>query len=278
MIAILFNMPLIFFLFFIIIIPLAGTFFISFLKFTTFLPIEFAGFDNYLRLIMDVQFIRSLLFTLSFSFLSVLLELILGMVVALLLNEKIPLLGLWRGLLLLPWIIPSVVSGKIWALMFNYTYGFLNKLLSLFSIEGINWLGSQFAAFLSLIIADVWRTTPFVALILLAGLQSIPEEILNQSKIDNAGPVKTFFYITLPLLKPFLLTALLFRCIDALRVFDIILVVTGGGPGGGTESLTMYAYKYYLMGDFGYGSTISVTLFILSFAISLLLLKLWKLD
>ncbi len=276
MTALFFNLPALVFLLLLILIPIVGTFLISLFRVVSFSSVSFIGFENYVRLLNDPQFFKSLFFTLNFTFISVSTEILLGLFVALLINEKIPLRGLLRGIALLPWVVPSVVSGKVWALMFNYTYGFFNWITFNVIGERINWLGNEITAFLSLIIADVWRTTPFVAIILLAGLQSIPSELYNQAKIDGASLFKRFFYITLPLLKPFILIALLFRCVDALRVFDIVFVITGGGPGGATESLTLYAYRYYLMGDMGYGSALSVVLFFIALTFSLVFLKIWK--
>ena len=267
------NLPAFITVSLIILLPILGTFAISLFRFVTFSEPSFVGISNYLRLFSDEAFINSVLFTLKFVFFSVSAEIFLGIMLALLINEKIPLRGLFRGIVLLPWVIPSVVSGRVWEIMFNYSYGFLNFIAEIVAGFRINWLGTEIGAFLSLVIADVWRTVPFVALIILAGLQSIPDEIYDQSKIDGAGPLSRFFFITLPMIDVFILTALVFRTIDALRVFDIVFVLTGGGPSGSTTPLTLYAYKYYLSGDFGYGSAVSVILFLLTLLVSLLLFR-----
>lgn len=267
------NLPAFITVSLIILLPILGTFAISLFRFVTFSEPSFVGISNYLRLFSDEAFINSVLFTLKFVFFSVSAEIFLGIVLALLINEKIPLRSLFRGIVLLPWVIPSVVSGRVWEIMFNYSYGFLNFIAEIVAGLRINWLGTEIGAFLSLVIADVWRTVPFVALIILAGLQSIPDEIYDQSKIDGAGPLSRFFFITLPMIDVFILTALVFRTIDALRVFDIVFVLTGGGPSGSTTPLTLYAYKYYLSGDFGYGSAVSVILFLLTLLVSLLLFR-----
>ena len=270
----LYSLPALSLLLILVLLPVLGTFLLSLFREVTFAERRFVLLENYLRLLSDSMFLNSLLFTLKFTVASVSLELALGLLVALVVNEKVPLRGLLRGLVLLPWAIPSVGSAKIWQLMFNYSYGFLNLLGDKLLGTRVNWLGSDVSAFLSVVIADVWRTTPFVAIILLAGLQSIPKEVYDQAKVDGAGPFRRFFSVTLPLLFPFILVALLFRSVDALKVFDLVFVLTGGGPRGSTTPLSLYAYRFYLMGDFGYGSAISVVLFLLSFGAALILIKL----
>ncbi len=206
------------------------------------------------------------------------LELLLGVITALVVNSESKIKGFLRVTILIPWAIPSAISGRIWKLIYNHQYGLANFVLHTLGIteSGINWLGSEISAFSSIVLADVWKTTPFVALIVLAGLQSIDPEIYKQAKIDGANSPQIFFRIVLPLIKPFIVVALLFRTIDALRVFDIIYVLTGGGPGGSTTSISMLAYKHYLSGDFGYGSTISIVLFVIAFSLSILYVRLIK--
>ena len=180
-----------------------------------------------------------------------------------------------RACVLIPWAIPAAVSGRVFELVYNYSYGAANRLLQLFSIsnEPVNWLGTDIGAFMAVVAADAWKTTPFAAIILLAGLSAISRDLYSQAKIDRAGLLKRFFKITLPLLKPVLVVTLLFRTIQALRIFDIIYVLTGGGPGGATESLSIFAYKYFTAGDFGYGSAASVILFILALLLSISYMK-----
>ncbi len=269
----LYNLPTAVLLILLILIPVLGTVYMSLFRDVTFLKREFVLFDNYLRLLKDPSFISSLLFTVKFTVISVSLELIFGLLIAITVNESIPGKGLLRGIVLIPWAIPSVVSARIWQLIFNYSYGFLNLLTDRFLGIKVNWLGTDVNALLSVIIADLWRTSPFVAIILLAGLQSIPKELYDQARIDGAGMFRRFTDITLPLLKPFILVSLLFRSVDSLRVFDLIFVLTGGGPGGSTTPLSLYAYRFYLMGDFGYGSAISAVLFLLSLLTALLLIR-----
>ncbi len=274
--ALLFILPLICFVILFILIPVIGTLLNSLRQDVSFMPKRFIGFTNFVRLSADQKFWQSVLFTLVFPAISVFLEMVFGMVIAITLNQTLKLRGLLRGIALIPWAIPGVISARIWQMIYRYDYGLANYLLKFVGIGPVNWLGSSSGAFLCLVMADVWRTTPFVAIILLAGLQVIPTELYEQAKVDGAGPIKRFLYITLPLLSPIIIVALIFRTIDALRVFDIIYVLTGGGPGGATTSLSIYGYRFYLLGDFGYGSAISVMLFIFALIFALIFIKAGK--
>jgi multiple sugar transport system permease protein len=268
----LFTLPLIIILLVFIFLPIAGTFTDSLFRDVSFLKKELIGLENYKNLIEDIRFWQSSGFTLLFTFVSVSLEMTLGLIFALLLNEVLPLRGILRACVLIPWAIPAAVAGRIWELIYNYHYGLANFLIKGLGIasEPLNWLGSSGSAFFSLVIADAWKTTPFVAIILLAGLSAIPEEIYRQAKVDGTDFLQRFFKITLPLLRPVLIVALLFRTIDSLRIFDLIYVLTKGGPGGATTSLSLYGFKYFLVSDFGYGSAVSIVLFVIAFALSIL--------
>lgn len=271
--AMLFILPLVLFILLFIFIPVIGTFFISLFRDVTFQARKFVFIDNYIRIFQDAQFWGSTLFTVLFTLVSVFIEMVVGMVFALVINEKIPMRGMIRGIALLPWAIPSIISARVWQLIYRYDYGVANYFMqNLFGVS-VNWLGSKIGAFFSLVLADAWRTIPFVAIILLAGLQTVPETLYKQAKVDGANIFQRFFKITLPSIKPIILVALLFRTIDALRVFDIIYVITGGGPGGATNSLSLYSYKYFLLGDFGYGSATSIMLFIIAFLIAFIYVK-----
>jgi len=273
-----FILPLLLFILGLIFLPVVGTFWTSLFRDVAFLPKRFLGFSNYSRLLKDPNFWQSARFTLLFALVSVALEVILGTIFALLLNEKLPLRGCLRASVLIPWAIPIAISARIWELAYNYNYGLANFLLLKlgFCSGPINWLGSGTGAFLSLLLADIWKTTPFVTIILLAGLQAIPEELYQQAKVDGTNFYQRFLKITLPLLKPVLLVAILFRTIDALRIFDLIYVLTHGGPGGTTTSLSLYGYKFILSSDFGYGSAVSVACFLIAFSLSLLYLRMGR--
>jgi multiple sugar transport system permease protein len=215
-------------------------------------------------------------FTLLVAVLSVAFEVFFGLLFALLLNETLPGRGLLRAILLLPWAIPNAVSARIWELIYNYEFGVLNYSLVATGIANgpVNWLGTQTGALIAVLVSDIWKMTPFVTIILLAGLSSIPVEIGRQAMIDGANMRQRFFHVTVRLLKPALFVAVLFRTIDAIRVFDILYVLTGGGPGGETTSLSLYAYNFYLSGDMGYGSAISVIVFLMAFALSIIYIRL----
>lgn len=219
---------------------------------------KFVGFDNYRFLLHDERFWNALKNTLYFSIVSVSLELILGLGFALLLHRTFKGRGLVRAVMMIPWIVPTVVSAKMWEWIYNTDFGILNYLLGV----KINWLGSPFWALNCAVAMDVWKTTPFVTVLLTAGLQIIPGNILQAARIDGAGTWSIFKRITLPLLGPVILVVLIFRTLDAFRVFDAIYVLTGGGPANTTETLSIYAYKVLFQTlQFGYGSTLSVVVF-----------------
>lgn len=273
--AYLFTAPLIFFAAAFMLLPLAGTFVAGLHQDVTFLSKEFIGLDNYRSILNDPQFLQAAKFTLGFVVVSVSLEMLLGLGFALVLNEGLRLRGLLRVAVLIPWAIPIAVSARVWELMFNFDYGLFNFVgleLGLTSAP-VNWLGTSTGAFLSLVLSDVWKTTPFVAIILLAGISAIPRDYYKQAAVDGAGALQRFFRITLPLLKPALIVALLFRTIDAVRVFDIVYVLTRGGPGGDTTSLSLYAFKYFLTGDFGYGSAVSIIVFLIAAGFSVVYIR-----
>jgi multiple sugar transport system permease protein len=221
----------------------------------------FIGLDNYVQIFTDSQGLiwGALGFTTWFALVSVGLEFVLGMMFALVMNHNFPARAFVRALILLPWALTTVVSAKMWGLIFNSEYGIMNGILRAFGIitlqTNVNWLSDQNAVFWALIIAEVWKATPFVALILLAGLQIIPYDLYEAAKVDGATAWQSFWHITLPCLRGTILVVLLFRTIDAARVFDLIYVLTGGGPGTSTQSLNIYTYKTLFESlQFGKGS------------------------
>ena len=232
----------------------------------TQLKLVFSGLDNYGRMINDGRFWQSLWNTSVFTTASVLLELIIGMGVALVLNQSFRGRGVVRTIALLPWALPTALMGLAWAWIFNDQYGIVNDiLLRLGLIEtGISWLGDPTLAMIAVVLADVWKTTPFIALLLLAGLQSISSDLYEAHSIDGATAWQSFWKITVPLLLPQIVIALLFRFAQAFGIFDLIQVMTGGGPAGATETVSLYIYgtvMRYL--DFGYGAALVVVTFLL---------------
>ncbi len=219
---------------------------------------RFVFLDNFLFLFTDPRFLTALKNTVYFTVVSVSLEITLGLVIALFLNNLTTGRGIVSAIVLVPWAVPTVVSAKMWEWLYNPDYGLFNYLLGV----KVNWLGSPFWAMNAAIFMDVWKTTPFVALLLTAGLKLIPSELYHAARIDGAGRWYIFRRIVLPLLKPIILVVLLFRTIDAFRVFDAIYVLTGGGPAGTTETLSIYAYRILFQTlQFGYGSAIAMFIF-----------------
>ena len=245
--------------------PLAQVVVYSFLKYKLdgVTPASFVGLENYEFVLSDPDWWRSVWNTLIFTFFSVTLETILGLVVALVANANFKGRTFFRIAILIPWAIPTVVSSQIWKWMFNDVYGVVNLLLTNFHLipEKIAWLATPETALPVIIAVDVWKTVPFMALLILAGLQTIPGDMYEAGAIDGATGVKTFFYLTLPFIMPTLLVALIFRTLDALRVFDIFYIMVGGAG----DMATMATYNRLQLIDFldaGVGSATSVIILV----------------
>ena len=222
---------------------------------------QFEGLRNYVFLATDPRFWSAARVTVIFTVVSVGLELVLGVLVALALAGQRRGLRVGIALLLLAWALPAVVTAKLFEWLYNPAAGLVNYLLG---GARLNWLGDPALALPGLILADVWRTMPFVALLCLARLRGIPVEIYEAAHVDGAGPVATLLRITLPLCRQILLIAVLFRTLDALRAFDLMFILTGGGPAGTTETLTVYAYRSLFQTlHLGLGSAIGVVVFAL---------------
>lgn len=233
---------------------------------TTQLDPVFTGLSNYGRMFQDGRFWQSLWNSTVFTTSCVLLELVLGMAIALVLNQSFRGRGPVRTIAILPWALPTALIALAWTWIFNDQYGVVNDILLRLGLidTGINWLGDPTLAMVSLIIADVWKTTPFISILLLAGLQSISKDLYEAHAIDGASPWQSFRQITLPLLMPQVVIALLFRFAQSFGIFDLVAVMTGGGPGGATEMVSLYIYATvmrYL--DFGYGAALVVVTFLL---------------
>lgn len=244
---------------------------------TTIITSNYIGFENFATVFKDDRVRHALFVTLVFTVVSVGFELVLGLGLALIMNQAIRGKGLIRTLSLIPWAIPTSVAALIWAYMYNGSNGIVAVLLEKANIIGdsTDILLSGSGALAAVIFADVWKTTPYMALLLLAGLQVIPNSLYESSALDGANKIQQFFSITLPLLKPSILVALLFRTLDAFRVFDLIYVLTGGGPGGQTESISIYAYKtMFAQTRFGYGSAVVILMALVVGVISYVYIKL----
>lgn len=221
---------------------------------------RFVGLEHFAFLATDPRFWNATRVTLVFTGVSVALELVLGLAVALALQRQRTGRRLALSLLLLAWALPSVVTAKLFEWLYHPSAGLVNALLG----APLNWLGDPTLALAGLILADVWRTMPFVALLCFARLVTIPPEVYEAARVDGAGRLATFVWVTLPLLRSILLVALLFRTLDALRAFDLMYVLTGGGPANTTETLTVYAYRSLFQTlQLGFGSAIGVLIFAL---------------
>jgi len=226
---------------------------------------RFVGLDHFAFLATDPRFWNAARVTLTFAVVSVVLELVVGLAVALALQRQRVGRRLSLSLLLLAWALPSVVTAKLFEWLYHPSAGLVNVLVG----RSLNWLGDPALALPALILADVWRTMPFVALLCYARLLTIPPEVYEAARVDGAGRLATFTGITLPLLRSILLVALLFRTLDALRAFDLMYVLTGGGPAGTTETLTVYAYRSLFQTlQLGFGAAVGVVIFVLVMAVA----------
>ena len=222
------------------------------------------GGANWLRLLADDRFWIDAGQTARFALLSVGIELILALGMALLLNQSWRGRGAARAITLLPWALPTTMMALGWRWIFNTPYGPIEALVSSVGIEPLDLLSTPSITWLVTVFADVWKTTPFITLILLAGLQTIPEDLYNAFRLEGGSASQALRAITLPLLLPYILLSLLFRLAQAFGVFDLVQVLTGGGPAGTTESLALYAYLNGMRFlDFGYSATVMVAGFLL---------------
>jgi multiple sugar transport system permease protein len=222
---------------------------------------RWAGLEAYRRLWQDSRWWTALGNTLVFTGSSVLLETLLGILFALVLHRRLRGRGLLRAVVLVPWALPTAVMALAWAWIFNDAFGVANDLLLRLGLldRPVAWLGEPGKAMMAMVLADVWKTTPFVALIVLAGLQGIPEELFEAGRVDGLSAWRRFRYLALPLLAPSILVAAAFRAVQSYGAFDIVYAMTGGGPGGATETLSLYAFQnYFRYLDFGYGSAIGL--------------------
>jgi len=236
----------------------------------------FIGLRNYGDALVDGRFWQALGHTAFFAAASISLELVLGLALALAMNRAFRGRGLVRAAVLVPWAIPTVVAALLWRFLFDAQAGIVNAMLVKTGVldAPIVWFVRAATAWVPIILADVWKTTPFVALLLLAGLQNIDASLYEAAATDGAGAGWQLRHITLPLLKPAILVVLIFRTLDAFRVFDLIYVLSGGGPGTSTEPISLYAFNALLQNlEFGYGSALSVIIFAVTLGLAVLYIK-----
>jgi trehalose/maltose transport system permease protein len=227
-------------------------------------PTKWVGLANYKDLFHDTLFRDAVVLTIKFTVITVVFEFVLGMIIALTVNSGFKGRGVMRAMMLVPWAIPTVVSARMWQWMYNDIYGVVNDLgvkLHLIS-HNVAWISQPNTALGSAAAVDIWKTTPFVALLLLAGLQVIPTELYEAARVDGASAWQQFWRITMPLLRPAILVALIFRTLDALRVFDIFNVFFGNRPD--TQTMAIFAQDTIVgTGDVGYGSAVCVAIFLI---------------
>lgn len=234
-------------------------------------PQNFVGLRNYQELATATGFPQALARTLAFTAVSVVLETVAALGLALMLHRGFRGRGLMRAAILIPWAVPTVVSAMLWTTMFDQRSGFVDYVLGLLHLPGSNttWLAGEWTAWAAILVADAWKNVPFIAIILLAGLQLIPGDVYEAARIDGATAWQSFRRMTLPLLRPALMVAVIFRTLQAFLVFDIIYIMTGGGPGTTTETLSYLNWQAFLVNtNFGYGGAISISLVVISLLIA----------
>ncbi|TCU20002.1 carbohydrate ABC transporter permease [Rhizobium sullae] len=244
------------------------------LSLTSGLPAEFVGLDNYRLMIDDPVFWETTWNTVLITLITVPGALLVGLGLALMANLPFAMQWPVRLSLLIPWALPLSFAGLIFAWFFHSEYGVVNDVLNRLGFEGIIWFNSPNWAFAAICLTIIWKTSSFMALIILAGLQTIPRSLFEAADVDGAGPLRQFFEITLPLLKPSIVVALIFRTITALQTFDIPYMMTGGGPGTSTATLAMYIHQNTVSFlDLGYGSALAVVMFALSMCVTAVYLR-----
>ncbi|MDR0677671.1 MAG: sugar ABC transporter permease [Holosporaceae bacterium] len=249
--------------------PLFRTIFFSFTDATldNLKEITFVGTDNFVSLARNQEWWKAVLNTFIIAIISVPLETCLGIIVALVLNKSFKGCGIMRAVVLIPWTIPTIVSARMWAWMLNDAYGIINELLIRASIIDvpIPWTVSNTMSIVSIILVDVWKTTPYMALLLLAGLQSLPQDCFEAADVDSIPPLKKFFKLILPLMKPTIIVAMIFRTLDAVKIFDLVYILSSGNSANATMSV--FARKHLVdYNEVGYGSAAAtVLLFFVAF-------------
>jgi multiple sugar transport system permease protein len=245
-------------------------------------PHKFVGVHNYAKMFASSEWTAALERTSIFTVVSVGFDTVAALGLALMLHRKVPGRGVIRAAVLIPWAVPTVVSAMLWKTMFDPRAGFVDYFLGAFhsSWSNLTWVNANvWRSWLVIFIADAWKNVPFVAIILLAGLQVIPTDIYEAARIDGASTWQAFRRLTLPLLRPALMVALIFRTLQAFLVFDVIYILTGGGPGTSTETLSFLNYQTFITNtDFGYGGAISVILVVIALAVSAVYVRLFRVD
>ena len=266
--------PSIIILIVLIIVPLVYLFYNSlfYFRLTEMVNKRFVGIENYSIISRDGQFFNALSNTFVYIAIGTGAQMMLGLLLAEILSRKFRGKNLVRTVLLFPMIIPPITVGIIWWFLYHPTWGFITYFLNVIGVH-INWLSNPGIALLAIILADTWEWTPFVLLILMAGYVAIPEDIYEAAEMDGATGWHKFFHITLPLIKPSIVVAIIFRTVDIIKVFPKIFVMTGGGPGSATETLNLYTYRVgFTYTDIGYSSALGFTTLLLTLVLTLLII------
>lgn len=237
-------------------------------------PPVYVGLDNFSRMLEDTRFLNALGRTFAFTAVAVAGQTVLGVAIAVFLHREFVARGLVRSLMLMPMIATPVAVALIFRLMFHPQLGILNHILTSMGLPPFSWVSSSSTALWSLALVDIWEWTPLIALITLAGLAALPGEPLEAAEVDGASAWQRFWYVTLPMVRPVVIIAVVFRLIEALKTFDIFLVITQGGPGFSTETLNLYIYttSFQYM-RLGYASSMLIVFFLLVMLSALVLLR-----
>jgi ABC-type sugar transport system permease subunit len=246
------------------------------------LPHNWVGAANYTKMFESSQWLGALERTLVFTVVSVVFDVVVALALALMLHRQFRGRGLLRAAVLVPWAVPTVVSAMLWKTMFDPRAGFVDYFLGAFhpAWSSLSWLGaSTDRSWVAIFVADSWKNIPFVAIVLLAGLQVIPNDVYEAARVDGATWWQSFRRITLPMLKPALSVALIFRTLQALLVFDVIYIMTGGGPGNSTQTLSFLSYNTFIVNtDFGEGGAMSLMLVVLALVVSFVYVRTFRTE
>jgi multiple sugar transport system permease protein len=277
-----FTFPGLFTIFALMVFPLIYTFWMSLQEWlvSSITAPKFIGIGNYIRIFTkDPRFVNALINTLYFTILALMVETILGVAIALVFNRRFYGNGLARTLFIFPMVATPVAIALVWMLMFNPTLGILNYFLELLHLPDLLWVSDKKTVIPALVLVDAWQWIPFISLIVLAGLSSLPTEPFESAVIDGGNGWQIFWWITLPMIRPSIMVAVLFRAIDAIKTFDFIYVMTQGGPGHASETLNLYifqtSFNYFRM---GYASSLLMIFFALIMVMSIILIRLRRVQ
>jgi multiple sugar transport system permease protein len=271
-----FPLPAVLFVVILMVFPVVYTFFLSFTDWslTSGRPLSVVGLASYFKVLKEPRFLESLGRTFYFTFGAVIVEMVLGTVLALILNRKFKGKGIVKALLLLPLVATPVAIGIVWNLFYDPTIGILNYVLSVLKLPQSGWVSDARTVMPSLILVDIWQWTPMITIIVLAGLAGLSTEPYESAMVDGANGRQVLFQITLPMLMPTILTAVILRAIDALKTYDIIYAMTGGGPGYSSENLNVLAFKYsFEYFRMGQSAVMLVFLFVIVMLFSLMVMR-----